>query len=182
MICGWIRMYDVYAMLRASGDHDGRDVQPAVRRDAHLIRAVVVGDVDLFSVPRLDRIDDALVVAIRHERQLRPGDAAQAALALVNVVGNRVRRRARISQRDVVVDAAERDAAAAHAEQAHFHLKRIARPSHRSLDDGVGAKLAPAIEGDRIGCRRLLDGLVGVARNHVELALEREIVPQHFAR
>ena len=87
---------------------------------------------------------------------------------------------ARISQRDVFVDASERHAAAPDAEQAHFHLKRIAGTSNRSLDDRVGAKLAPAIERNRVGRGDLFDGLVRVARNHVELALEREIVPEHL--
>ena len=118
----------------------------------------------------------ALVIAIGDERQLRAGDAAEVRLRLMDLVRHRMRDRARISQRDVVIDAAERHAARAHVEQAHLDLKGVAGALDRTLDDTVGAELAPAIERDGLGRRRLLDGAVGVARNHVELALERQIV------
>ena len=91
-----------------------------------------------------------------------------------------MRREPRISQRDVVVDAPQRDAAVADAEEAHDDLKGIAGSPDRALDDPVGAQLAPAVELDRVGRRCLLDRPIGVARNHVELALEREIVPQNL--
>ena len=49
------------------------------------------------------------------------------------------------------------------------------------ITSAVGAELAPAIERHGVDRRRHRDRRVGVARNHVELALEVEVVPQHLA-
>ena len=90
-------MFGGPAAIRRVGDRPavgrpGRvDVQRALRRDAPLVLAVVVGDVDLLDAAVLDRAGHPLAVAIGVERQLRARDAAQRPLLLVDVVGDRVR-------------------------------------------------------------------------------------------
>ncbi len=105
---------------------------------------------------------------------------AEIGLRLMDVVRDGVGGGARVPERHVVVHASERDLARAYVEQAHLDLERVAGAPHRAFDDAVGAELAPAIVGDRVGRRNRLDRAVGVARNHVELALERQVVPQHL--
>ena len=56
-------------------------------RDAPLVLAVVVGDVDLLDAAVLDGAGHPLAVAIGVEGQLGPRDAAQRALLLVDLVG-----------------------------------------------------------------------------------------------
>ncbi len=180
MICGWTRTYRRIGDAAAVGRPGGRDVEAPARGDVHLARAVVIRDVDLFAGPHLDRVDDSLVGAVGDENELRSRDSAKTALGLVNLVGNRMGGGAGVPQRYVVVDAAQRDAAPADVEQPHLDLKRVARAAYGSFHHAIGAQLTPPIEVDRVGRRRLLDGFVGIARNHVVFALEVEIVPQHF--
>ena len=80
-------------MLRPSGDHEGVMLSRRFDGDAHLVGAVVVADIHLSSGARLDRVDDPLVVAIGHERQLRARHTAEVGLRLMNLVRDRVRDR-----------------------------------------------------------------------------------------
>ena len=156
------------------------DVQPLARRHAQLVRAVVVADVDVLAVPVLfHRIGEAFVITIGDERQFRARDAAKAPL-VVNVVRHPVGAGSRVLQRDPVVELSERHLARAHVEQPHLHPERVPVPLHRADDHAVGAELAPAIEGNVGGRLRLRNRAIRVARNQIELALEGEVVPQHF--
>ena len=130
----------------AVGRPGRRDVERAVDGDAPLVRAVVVGDVDLLDVAILDRVGDLLAVAIRGERQLRARDAAQRALLLVDLVGHRVRVGARVAGRARVFTREHR-LPADDVEQAHLDLQARALLLHRADHQAVGAQLAPAIEG-----------------------------------
>ncbi len=99
----------------------------------------------------------------------------------MNVVRDPVRTGAGIAEPDAVVLLAQGHLPGADVEQPHFDVERGAGALNGADDDAVRAQFAPAVVGDvvrRLGRR---DGAVGVARNHVELALEGEIVPQDFA-
>jgi hypothetical protein len=63
----------------------------------------------------------------------------------------------------------------------HLHAHRVRVGFlHGSEDDGIGAQLAPRVERDLFRRARDRNGRVRVARNHVELALEVQVIPQHL--
>ena len=157
-----------------------RVVQLSADRDPPLVAAIVVGDVDLFHVALLDRPHDWLEIAIRHERQLGARHPAQRPLRFVNLVGDGVRVETRIGRRPAVF-LAEDLLSRRHAVQAHLHSHGGTRLCDGADDQAVGTKLAPPIEGLFTDRRRDRDRLISVARNHVELALVVEVVPQHLA-
>ena len=69
-----------------------------------------------------------------------------------------------------------------HIEEAHLHANRVGIGLlHGAEDDGVGAELAPRGKRNLFGGARGGDRGVRVPRNHIELALEVEVVPQHLA-
>ena len=97
----------------------------------------------------------------------------------MNLVSDGVRVGARIARVEILLG--EDRLARAHVHQANLHGRLAARLLDRSEDDGVGTKLAPRGERDivwALGCR---DRGVRIARDHVELALEVEVVPQDLA-
>ena len=156
------------------------DVQRAVHRDPARVGAVVVGDVDLLDPAVVDRALHPLAVAIGREGELGPGDAGQVALLLVDLVGDRVREDARVGGRAAVF-LRERRGLAGDVVQPHLDDDAGPRLAHRADDQALGAELAPAIERHGVDRRRHRDRGVGVARHHVELALEVEVGPQHLA-
>ena len=155
----------------------------AVDGDAPLVRAVVVGDVDLLDVALFDggrppasrlRSDD--------ERQLGARHAAQVALRLVQLVGHGVRVEPRVRRRAGVLAAVHR-LPRPHVIQPHLDADAGRRPSARCRSP---RRRRRARASDRTArCRSTPAAgmrLVGVARNHVELALVVQVVPQHLAR
>ena len=158
-----------------------KDVQRAVDGDAARVGAVVVRDVDLLHVALLDRADHGFAIAIRRERQLRLRHAAQLALRFVQARPTWCARRAAGSPPSRCTRGRTSDCASAHVIQAQLHANAGRHLLHGADHHAVGAELAPAIVRHRVDRRRRRNALVGVARNHVELALEIQIVPQHLA-
>ena len=93
-------------MARPSGDQLGNTFSCAVDGDAALVGAVVVGDEDLLDVALLRRCSSARSRdAVRRERELGAGHAAQLALRLVDLVGHGVGVEPRVAGRAAVLAA-----------------------------------------------------------------------------
>jgi hypothetical protein len=141
-----------------------RDVQRTVDGQAPLVLAIVVRDVDFLHAPLFDGAADALAVTVRGERQLRPGDPADATQR-VQFVCDRVCVEARVGGRPAVF-LAECLLRGTRTEQPHLDLQQAGRQLlDRADDDVIGVQLAPPLErhvgeGGRRGNRP-----VGVARN-----------------
>ena len=158
-----------------------RDVQRAVHGDAPLVRAVVVGDVDLLDVARS-----------RPCPCTRSPSRSEANVSLVRATPRSARCCWWISSAIVcaknrgllagpLYSRANTDCRDAHVEQPHLDPQAVGGLLHRADDEAVGAELAPAIERHVVERARRRDRRVGVARNQVELALEVQIVPEHLA-
>ncbi len=158
----------------------GGDIQRAGHGHALLIRAVVVGHVDVRDAAVGDGARHPLAVPIRRERELRPRDAAQRTLLLVNLVGRRVRVQPRIPEASAVL-LGHRGPAGGHVHQMHLHGDPGGGPAHGADHETICAKLFPLIERHLIDRRRSRNRPVRVARDEIELPLEIQIVPQHLA-
>ena len=164
----------------AVGRPRGRDVQLAVDRHAPLVRAVVVGDVDLLrrSAPRRCRPP-----ARRRGRRRTPAWSGPRRAAATASGGSRrqscARRRAGSPTTPCIPS---RTPTSGSPTRNSRTSTRTASPVFCTvpIDQPVHAQLAPAIEGHVAHRPRRRDRRVGVARDHVELALEVQIVPEHF--
>src|SRR5207247_3579821 len=109
-------------------------------------------------------------------------DAAQAALLLVDLVGDRVRIEPRALDLDAVerpaVLLAERGPPRPDVHELRPHDEPAARPLHIADDDTVRAELLPAIDRELVDRRGARHRRRGVLRDHVELALEVQVVPE----
>jgi len=99
----------------------------------------------------------------------------------MNVVGNSVRAGARICHADAVVLFAQGQLTGADVEEPELDVKRITGPLYRCEHHSVGIQLAPTWEGNVGRGLRLRDGSVRVARNQIELALERQVIEEHLS-
>ncbi len=157
-----------------------KHVQRPAGRDATLVLAIVVGDVDLFDIPLLDRSAHAFAVAIRHEGELAERHAVQRPLRLVDLVGRGVGELPRVGA-GARVDFAEYRLARPHVEQADLDLDAAGRFLDGSDDESVGVQLAPAVERNVAERRGFRDRGVDVAGNEQEFAFVVQVVPQHLA-
>ncbi len=136
---------------RARVGRPGRvDVERLVGRQAPLVRAVVVADVDLFHDARFDGPGQAHTVAVGDERDLRAGDAAQRELRLEDLVGDGVGDEARVRHRRGELAVVGR-LLLLHAEQPDLDTERIAALLDGADQQRVGARARAT---DRTGCPR----------------------------
>ncbi len=136
----------VVAAIRGVGDRAAigrphrRDVQRAVHRDAALILAVVVGDVDLFDRRGCSIVPlQPLAIAIGREGELRARDTIEIPLRLVQLVGDRVREHARVG-RAARIFLRERGALTADLIEPHLHADLRAILADRANHHAVGAR------------------------------------------
>ena len=135
--------------------------------------------IDLFHLSVFDRAAERHTVAIGHPRKLGPRDALEASLLIVNLVGDRVGVQTRVVRASAVLLGKDREPRS-DVEQPHLDTHVVAGALHRAEDHRIGAELPPRRERHLLRRPRRRHAAIGVARDHVELALEVEIVPQHL--
>ena len=100
---------------------------------------------------------------------------------LVQLVGDRVREHARVG-RAARIFLRERGPLPVDLIEPHLHADLGAVLPHRANHHAIGAQLAPRFVGHGFERRRGRHVRVFLARDHVELALERHVVEQHFTQ
>ena len=96
----------------------------------------------------------------------------------MNLVRDGVRVRARIARVEILFG--EDRLTRAHVDEPDLHDGLAPRLLHGTKDNSVGAELAPGGKRHVVRTSGGRNRRVGVTRDHVELVLEVEVVPQHF--